>query len=147
MGRIKVLVGLSFVAVVVLSAGLASAAPLGEKEWKKQANAICKTMQTEISKTADEINATLGESGQPSAEQLAAFDRQFVASIRQALVSIDALAEPTTMKRSVKAFVTTTRGELAVVESDPSLLGQNIDPMPRATRAAKRLGLKVCAAG
>lgn len=147
MSRIKVLVGSSIVVVVALSASLAVAAPLGEKKWTKQANAICQTMQERISKAADEINATLGESGQPSAAQLVAFDQQFVASVRQALASIDALVEPTAMKKSVKAFVATTRRELAVVESDPSLLGQNIDPMPKATRAAKRLGLKVCAAG
>lgn len=143
----KLFVGTLIMTVVALSASVAFAKPLSGSQWKKQANEICTQMQAEINQAGEAANATLGPNEEPSAELIATFGQQFVTAVRRAVASINALAEPKALQKAVKKFTATTATELAVVESDPSLLGNNTDPMPKATKAAKRLGLKACTEG
>jgi hypothetical protein len=143
----KFTVGTSILAIMALSASVAFAAPLSGSQWKKQANEICTQMQAEINQAGEAANATLGPNEEPSPELLASFGQQFVDAVRRAVASIDALAEPKALRKAVKKFTAVVETELAAVESDPSLLGTNTDPLPKSTKAAKKLGLKKCTEG
>ena len=148
MHRIRVVVATSVAAVVALSAGVALAKPLSEKQWKQRANAVCKQTNKQLDKIGNEVFAGLGRDEEPSPEQTAAFAQQFVPVINDAIASIDALDEPKSLKSDVRKFKAAARAAVAAVEADPTsaFTGQR-DPFAKVDKIAKKLGPKECANG
>lgn len=148
MHRIRGTAAVSVIAVVVLSAGLAFAAPLSESQWKKQANALCRQVNQELGPIQAEIFGGLGENDRPSPEQITAYVAQSVPVIEDAVASIDALNEPKSLKRGVKKFKVAVADTLATIEADPvTVLNGDTDPFTNANKAARKIGLKACADG
>lgn len=146
MHRIRGAAAASIVAVVVLSAGIASAAPLSESQWKKQANAVCKQVSKDLDGIEEEAFAGLGESEQPSPEQFTAFVVLFVPVIEDGVASIDALNEPKSLKSGVKKFKVAVTEALATIEADPvGVLSGDTDPFAKVNKVARKIGLKACA--
>jgi hypothetical protein len=143
--RTKLLVAGAVIATLALSAGVAVAKPLSKKEWQKQGNAICKSVNTSIDELGSTVFAGLGKNEEPSAEQTAAFAAGFVPLIRAAVPSIEALEAPKSLQSQIKKFTTQTEADLAKVEADPSLLSGSTDPFVKSNKIAKKLGLKACA--
>ena len=148
MNRIRGAAAALVVAVVVLSAGVALAAPLSESQWKKQANALCKQVNKQLGPIQQEVFAGLGENEQPSPEQFSAYLAQSLPVIEDGVASIDALNEPKSLKRGVKKFKVAVADTLATIEADPvAVLSGNNDPFAKADKAALKIGLKACANG
>ncbi|MFO7592400.1 MAG: hypothetical protein R6X23_16190 [Acidimicrobiia bacterium] len=145
MNRKRGAVAASVVAAVMLSAGVAVAAPLTESQWKKQANAVCKQANKEIEPIQQEAFAGLGEDERPSPEQLVAFAALFVPVIEDALASIDALDEPESLRSGVKKFKVAVTEALTTIEADPvGIFDGDTDPFTKADKAARKIGLKAC---
>jgi len=143
MKHMRLLVAGSVVAVVLVSAGGAFAAPLSEQQWRKQGNAICKQTNKELNEIGNEVFADLGDAEEPSAEQAAAFVEQFVPAIEEAVGSIDALNEPKSVRKDLKKFKAEVARALAALEADP-LASLNTDLFAKVDKIAKKLGLKEC---
>ena len=141
--RLRLFIAGTLGAVVLLSASGALAAPLSEPKWRKQGNAICKQTNKEIDEIGNEVFPDLGQDREPSAEEAAAFVEQFVPAIEGAVSSIDALKEPAALKKDVKKFKAEVTQALAALEADP-LTFVDTDPLAKATKLAKKLGLKEC---
>jgi hypothetical protein len=131
------------VAVVVLSASGALAAPLSEQKWRKQGNAICKQANKSLTEVALEVFAGLGPDEEPSAEQAAVYVEQFIPTIEGAVSAIDALKEPAALKKDVKKFKAEVAEALDALEADP-LAAVNSDPFKGVDKIARKLGLKEC---
>jgi hypothetical protein len=144
MSRIKLFVGVSIAAAIVLSTSVALAKPLSEQQWRKQANSVCKQANKDLDAIGNETFAGLGENEEPSAEQQAAFAAQFVPVIEEALTAIGALKEPNALKDDVKKFESAVSETIAAIEADPSLLVGNTDPFAKVDKIARRIGLKAC---
>ena len=148
MNRIRGAAAALVVAVVVLSAGVALAAPLSESQWKKQANALCKQVNKQLGPIQQEVFAGLGENEQPSPEQFSAYLAQSLPVIEDGVASIDALDEPKSLKSGVKKFEAAVNDALATVQDDPNAaFTGNKDPFTKANKVAKKIGLKACAGG
>jgi gas vesicle protein len=141
--RLRLFVAGTLVAVVVVSASSALAAPLSQQKWRKQGNAICKGTNKQLERIATETFADLDPGEEPSAEQAAAYVEQFVPVIQGAVSSIDALKEPAALKKDVKKFKAQVTQALEALEADPSSI-VNTDPFRNVDKIAKRLGLKEC---
>jgi hypothetical protein len=146
MRRSKLLVGGSMVAAVVLSASVAFAAPLSEKEWKQQGNAICDQVNTDGEAAANTAFAGLGDNEEPSEAQVQAFAEEFVPILKDAGLQINALDEPASLKKNVKKFQATLQVTLAKITDDPTvLLNDKSNPFAKLDKIALKLGLKTCA--
>jgi hypothetical protein len=141
MNRFKVLVAGLVVAAVVLSTSVAFAEPLSERQWRKQANVLCKQSNEDLNAISSEIFADLGPNDQPTAEQYAAFLAQGDPSIRATITSLEALNEPKALKKDVKKLAASTLAALAILKADPSADSDAVFAKP--TKLFKRLGL-VC---
>lgn len=134
------------VAAVVLSASVAFAAPLSEKEWKQQGNAICEQINTELETAGDAAFAGLGEDGEPTEAQMQAFAAQFTQVINDGVASIQALEEPASFKKNVKKFAAAVKVVLTKIEADPTVIfNEKSDPFAKVDKVARKLGLKTCA--
>jgi hypothetical protein len=143
--RIKVFVAGALVAAVVVGTGVASAKPLSERQWRRQADAVCKQVGKDLDELGSQVAPELGQNEQPSVEQFAAFMDQAGPVFEQALAAIDALNEPKALKKDVKKFEVATAAAVTRLQADPSLLAGSADPFAKANKIARRLGLKSCA--
>jgi len=127
----------------------AFADPLSSKEFKKQANAICKDGNQQIEVAAEQTFGNLPEGQEPSPEQLQTFAAVAIPNTKQQIEDVAALQPPKTLQAKVKKLLTSARAAVAKVEADPSLLaaGGKNDPFAATNKQAKRLGLKECAGG
>jgi hypothetical protein len=140
--RFKLLVAGLCVAAVVLSTSVAFAKPLSEKQWRKQANVICKQSNEDLSTISDEVLAGLGQNDQPTVEQMAAFVEQAAPSIEQTIASIDALKEPKALKKDVKKWLAAATEANTTWQEDPATALDD-DLFGPANKIGKRLGV-VC---
>lgn len=148
MTRPKLLTATSL--VLALSLGLTSLAlakPLSKEQWVKKGNAICKQVNKDLDKIGNEVFAGLKKDEQPSVEQITAFAEQAGPKIEQAILKIDALEEPTSLRKDVKKFLAAVSEVLAKLQNDPGVLLSKKDPFAKANKSAKKIGLTVCANG
>ena len=146
MSRIKVFVaGALVAAAVVVGTSVAFAKPLSERQWRQQANAVCKQVGKDLDELGSQVVPELGQDDQPSVEQFAAFMDQAGPVFEQALAAIDDLNEPKALKKDVKQFEVATAAAVTRLQADPSLLAGSADPFAKANKIARRLGLKNCA--
>jgi hypothetical protein len=144
--RIKMLVaGALVVAAVVVGTSAAFAKPLSERQWRQQADAVCKQVGKDLDELGSQVAPELGQNDQPSVEQFAAFMDQAGPVFEQALAAIDDLNEPKALKKDVKKFEVATAAAVIRLQADPSLLAGSADPFAKANKIARRLGLKNCA--
>ena len=125
----------------------AFADPLTSKEFKQQANAICKEGNQQIEAAAEATFGNLGRNERPTPEQVTAFAAILVPNIRQQVEGVAALEPPKSLQAKVKKLITSARAALAKVEADPTLVtseGKD-DPFAATNKQAKKLGLKECA--
>jgi hypothetical protein len=144
MKHIRLLGAGSVVAIAVLSASVALAAPLSEEKWRKQGNKICKQTNKELDEIGNEAFGDLGPDEEPSDEQLTAFVEQFVPAIEGAVSSIDALNEPKSVKKDLKKFKAAVARALDTIEADPTAVAGGKDPFAKVDKIIKVLGLKEC---
>ena len=146
MSRIKMLVaGALVVAAVVVGTSAAFAKPLSERQWRQQADTVCKQVGKDLDELGSQVAPELGQNDQPSVEQFAAFMDQAGPVFEQALAAIDDLNEPKALKKDVKKFEVATAAAVIRLQADPSLLAGSADPFAKANKIARRLGLKNCA--
>ena len=146
MSRIKMLVaGALVVAAVVVGTSAAFAKPLSERQWRQQADAVCKQVGKDLDELGSQVAPELGQNDQPSVEQFAAFMDQAGPVFEQAFAAIDDLNEPKALKKDVKKFEVATAAAVIRLQADPSLLAGSADPFAKANKIARRLGLKNCA--
>ena len=129
------------------TAASAFADPLSSKEFKKQANAICKEGNQQIEAAAEQTFGNLPDGQEPSPEQLQAFAAVAIPNTKQQIDDVAALEAPKSLQAKVKKLITSARAAVAKIEADPSLLaaqGKN-DPFAATNKQAKKLGLKECA--
>ena len=121
--------------------------PLSSKDFKKQANAICKEGNEQIDAAAQQTFGSIPEGQEPSPEQLQAFAVVAIPNTKQQIEDVAALEPPKSLQAKVKKLITTARAAVAKIEADPSLLGAEgkNDPFAATNKQAKKLGLKECA--
>lgn len=143
---------ITMVAAVALASGLAfggvagatvATKPMSEKQWRKTANNICAQSTTLINEAADTAFAGVPRDGQPSIEQATAFAAAVEPALQQRIDSIDALREPTKLKKKVNKLLKTAQSELDAFVADPSR-GLEGNPFSGASLASTKLGLKDC---
>ena len=141
------------VGVVAVAGGLAfggvvgarvATKPMSEKQWRKTTNRICRQTEALAGEASNQAFAGVGPDEQPSIEQLAAWVALIEPVVQQRIDSIDALKEPTALKKKVNKLLKTTRSELAALVADPSR-GLEGNPLSGAALASNKLGLKDCA--
>jgi hypothetical protein len=137
--------GALVVAAVVVGTSAAFAKPLSERQWRQQADAVCKQVGKDLDELGSQVAPELGQNDQPSVEQFAAFMDQAGPVFEQALAAIDDLNEPKALKKDVKKFEVATAAAVIRLQADPSLLAGSADPFAKANKIARRLGLKNCA--
>ena len=128
-------------------AGVAGAAvatrPMSDKQWHKTANNICVQSQSLFDEAAKTALAGLPKDGQPSIEQMTALVTAIEPILQQQIDSIDALNEPTKLKKQVKKLTKIAQSELDTLVADPAR-GLEGNPFSGASLASKKLGLKDC---
>jgi hypothetical protein len=144
MRRITKLSAVTIVAVLALSA-IAAAAPLSKKEWLKQGNAVCKSVNDGVEAAAGSAFAGLGKKDKPTDAQFAAFAAAAIPVFKDGVAKIDALEEPTSLTAGVTKFTTAVSDVVAKVEADPTILSG--DPFKKVDKIARKIGLKTCAEG
>ena len=120
------------------------AKPLPVTTWRKVANDICRQGQILSDEIADEVFADLPQDAQPSLDSMTTFIQQLEPVFQQQIDSIDALEEPTSLRKKVKKLLATAQEELDAVVDDPAL-GVEANPFSATELAAKKLKLKQCA--
>jgi Txe/YoeB family toxin of Txe-Axe toxin-antitoxin module len=148
MTRPRLLIAGSLVLAVSLGfTSLALAKPLSKDQWLKKGNAICKQVNKDINAIANDAFAGLKKNQKPSAEQAAAFADRAGPKIEQAILKIDALEEPKSLRNDVKKFLAAASEVLAKLQSDPLVIVNDRDPFAKANKIARKVGLTVCANG
>ena len=145
--RMTVAVGVVAVASSLALGGVAGAAvatkPMSDKQWHKTANNICVQSNTLFDEAAKTVLAGLPPDGQPSIEQMTALVTAIEPILQQKIDSIDALKEPTKLKKQVKKLIEISQSELDTLVADPAR-GLEGNPFSGASLASKKLGLKGC---
>ena len=145
--RMTVAVGVVAVASSLALGGVAGAAvatkPMSDKQWHKTANNICVQSQSLIDEAGQTAFAGLPQDAQPSLEQTTAFVAAIEPVVQQQIDSIDALQEPTKLKKQVKKLLKIAQSELDTLVADPAR-GLEGNPFTGASLASKKLGLKDC---
>jgi hypothetical protein len=144
--RSKLLGGgaLAALIVVLATAGPALAKPLTEKQWRRQANAICVQVGNEIGALDAEL---LEDYVRATPEQAAVFVGRAVPVFAEGIAAIDALDEPKALSADVKRLVRTTTKELRAVRDNPSILIETEgNALPKSGRISAALGIK-CGTG
>jgi hypothetical protein len=128
----------ALVLTVAATAPPALAKSLTQKEWRKQATAICENFGTELGALDAEL---LVDYVTPTPEQAAVFVGRAVPVFEEAIAAIDALDEPKALSPTVNRLVRTATKELAGVRDNPSILietdGSNV--LPKTHRISKAL--------
>jgi hypothetical protein len=116
---------------------------LSERQWRKTVNNICAQTETLIDEAGNTALAGLPQDGQPSLEQMTAFVTAIEPIVQQRIDSIDALNEPTKLKKRVKKLLKTAQAELDALVADPSR-GLEGNPFSGASLASEKLDLEDC---
>ena len=125
--------------MVLATAAPALAKPLTEKQWRRQANAICTQVGNEIGALDAEL---LQDYVQSTPEQVAAFVERAVPVFSEGIAAIDALNEPRALHADVKRLVRTATKELDAVLDSPSILTETQgDALPKTGKISKKLGI------
>ncbi len=127
-----------------VAAASVEARPLPVKTWKKTANDICRQSDLLRGEIADEVFAEVPSDGQPSLELMTSYVEQIAPVVQQQIDSIDALQEPTNLRKKVKRMLRTAQEELDALVADPSI-GVEANPFSATELAAQKLQLKQCA--
>lgn len=136
---------LGALATVPTTAGASvEAKPLPVKTWKKVTNDICRQGDLLLEEIADEVFAEVPPDGQPSLELMTAFVEQAAPVVQQRIDSIDALREPTKLRKKVKQLLATAQDELDAFVADPAI-GLEANPFSATELASGKLGLQQCA--
>jgi hypothetical protein len=117
--------------------------PMSERQWRRTANSICVQSNTLFDEAGQTAFAGLPSDGQPSLEQMTAFVTAIEPILQQKIDSIDALNEPTKLRKQVKRLVKTAQAELDALVADP-IRGLEGNPFSGASLASKKLKLKDC---
>ena len=134
-----------FIGALVVLCSIALAAPAGalsEKDWRKQADNVCRQSQTLLNEDASTI--PVDSTGNPSAADFSAFMNDVVKpNYAQVIGSIKALPAPKAIKAQVKKMLSLLQKATDSISPDvtPASLTKLFAP---ATKVAKKLGLKVC---
>jgi hypothetical protein len=135
-------VGACIAFVVLTSGASAFAAPLSEKAWRKQANAICRQTDKDVQAATEEVLSGLDPGQAPTPEQNAAAVRQLIPLFEESIASIDALREPRTLRRDVRQLRLAVTRSLAVLSADPTSTDDTL--FVDADRISRKLGLTAC---
>ncbi len=117
--------------------------PLPVKTWRKVVNDICRQSEILFGDISDEVFAALPPDEQPSLELMTTYVEQIEPVIQQQIDSIDALEEPTNLKKKVTRLLATTQDELDALVADPAN-GLEANPFSATELASKKLKLKQC---
>ncbi|MEX2256180.1 MAG: hypothetical protein WEC34_12135 [Acidimicrobiia bacterium] len=149
MQRPRLLVSGLVVLVVVLGlAGLPGCAaaddsPLSAKQWRRQANSICKQSSNLLADAADRAFGTNKPDDQPSLAQVTEYAGLAQPIVQDQIASIDALDEPAKLRPKVKKLLEAARTDLARFVADPSI-GLETNPFTETMLQAEKLRLKSC---
>jgi len=114
------------------SAGVAFAKPLSESQWRKKATAICHQINDEVADAGNEVFADLGPQEEPSTAELTTFVEQVLPVIEEALVSINKLAEPKSLRKGITKFNREVTEVMIALDEDPTVLLTGEDPFTDA---------------
>jgi hypothetical protein len=133
-GVLTILLGLA-------AMGPAQAKPLSDRQWRKQATAVCEQFR------ADRLGilpaSGLSVVGHP--DQARQYVDQAVPLYEDLITSIDSLDEPKARKKKVAAFVSALTAAIATIQENPlAAFSAFDDPFADANRAAKGLRLASC---
>ena len=134
-----------FIGALVVLCSIALAAPAGalsEKDWRKQADNVCRQSQTLLNEDASTV--PVDSTGNPSAADFSAFMNDVVKpNYAQVIGSIKALPAPKAIKAQVKKMLSLLQKATDSISPDVTQAGSTKLFAP-ATKVAKKLGLKVC---
>ena len=134
-----------FIGALVVLCSIALAAPAGalsEKDWRKQADNVCRQSQTLLNEDASTV--PVDSTGNPSAADFSAFMNDVVKpNYAQVLGSIKALPAPKAIKAQVKKMLSLLQKATDSISPDVTQASLTKLFAP-ATKVAKKLGLKVC---
>ena len=134
-----------FIGALVVLCSIALAAPAGalsKKDWRKQADNVCRQSQTLLNE--DESTIPVDSTGNPSAADFSAFMNDVVKpNYTQVIGSIKALPAPSSIKAQVKKMLSLLQKATDSISSDVTQAGLTKLFAP-TTKVAKKLGLKVC---
>ena len=134
-----------FIGALIVLCSIAMAAPAGalsEKDWRKQADNVCRQSQTLLNEDASTV--PVDSTGNPSAADFSAFINDSVKpNYAQVIGSIKALPAPKAIKAQVKKMLSLLQKATDSISSDGTQAGftKLFAPTPKV---AKKLGLKVC---
>jgi hypothetical protein len=127
--------------ILLAISGPALAKPLSDRQWRKQANVICK--QFHADRGAILPSSGLSVVGKP--DQARRYVEDATPLYEELITSIDSLDEPKARKKNVKTFVAALTAALATIENDPLAAFSGFDdPFAEANSAAKKLHLGSC---
>lgn len=127
---------------VAMTASIADAKELSEKQWQRRASAICVQFH-------EARNAILPESGLAisTLDEAQPYVDQAVPLYEELATSIDSLAEPRSRVKGVKRFLNGLKAGVRTIEENPLAAFSGFeDPFAAANRAAARLRLRSCTA-
>ncbi|CAB4715316.1 unannotated protein [freshwater metagenome] len=134
-----------FIGALVVLCSIALAAPAGalsEKDWRKQADNVCRQSQTLLNEDASTV--PVDSTGNPSAADFSAFMNDVVKpNYAQVIGSIKALPAPKAIKAQVKKMLSLLQKATDSISPDVTQASLTKLFAP-ATKVAKKLGLKVC---
>lgn len=134
-----------FIGALVVLCSIALAAPAGalsEKDWRKQADNVCRQSQTLLNEDASTV--PVDSTGNPSAADFSAFMNDVVKpNYAQVIGSIKALPAPKAIKGQVKKMLSLLQKATDSISPDVTQASLTKLFAP-ATKVAKKLGLKVC---
>lgn len=143
--RLVVLVGLAALMALSGFVGVAGAddSSLSAKQWRRQANAICRSGSDLLADAADQAFAENLPDDQPSLAQVTEYAGLAQPILLQQIADIDALAEPKKLKKKVAKFLRAARTDLERFVADPSI-GLETNPFTNMALQAEKLRLKAC---
>jgi hypothetical protein len=134
-----------FIGALVVLCSIALAAPAGalsEKDWRKQADNVCRQSQTLLNEDASTV--PVDSTGNPSAADFSAFMNDVVKpNYAQVIGSIKALPAPKAIKAQVKKMLSLLQKATDSISPDVTQASLTKLFAP-TTKVAKKLGLKVC---
>ncbi|MBJ7260348.1 MAG: hypothetical protein JHD17_00245 [Acidimicrobiia bacterium] len=134
-----------FIGALVVLCSIALAAPAGalsEKDWRKQADNVCRQSQTLLNEDASTV--PVDSTGNPSAADFSAFINDSVKpNYAQVIGSIKALPAPKAIKAQVKKMLSLLQKATDSISPDVTQASLTKLFAP-TTKVAKKLGLKVC---
>lgn len=134
-----------FIGALVVLCSIALAAPAGalsEKDWRKQADNVCRQSITLLNEAFEAV--PVDSTGSPSAADFSAFINDSVKpNYAQVIGSIKALPAPKAIKGQVKKMLSLLQKATDSISPDVTQASLTKLFAP-TTKVAKKLGLKVC---